>query len=31
MTETEVGEPLRTFLDERFGQLAEHMRNQPDR
>jgi hemoglobin len=31
MTEIEVGEPLRTFLDERFGQLAEHMRNQPDR
>lgn len=28
MDEVEVAEPLRTFLDERFGPLAEHMRNQ---
>jgi hemoglobin len=26
----EVAEPLRTFLDERFGQLALHMRNRDD-
>ena len=25
-----VSEPVRVFLDERFGQLALHMRNQPD-
>jgi hemoglobin len=31
MREAGVPEPLRTFLDERFTQLAEHMRNQPDR
>jgi hemoglobin len=30
MTRVEMPEPLRTFLDERFGQLALHMRNQAD-
>lgn len=25
-----VGDPLRSFLDHRFGELAAHMRNQPD-
>lgn len=30
MSRAEIGEPLRTFLDERFGQLALHMRNQPE-
>jgi hemoglobin len=29
MARAQVDEPLRTFLDERFGQLALHMRNQP--
>ena len=29
MDRAQVTEPLRTFLDERFGQLALHMRNQP--
>jgi hemoglobin len=28
MEQTSITEPLRTFLDERFGQLATHMRNQ---
>lgn len=28
MDRTGVAEPLRTFLDERFGPLAMHMRNQ---
>lgn len=28
MDRVEVREPARTFLDERFGQLALHMRNQ---
>ena len=27
MDRTDVAEPLRTFLDERFAQLALHMRN----
>ncbi|MGD2102415.1 MAG: group II truncated hemoglobin [Acidimicrobiia bacterium] len=30
MDRVEVHEPLRTFLDERFEPLADHMRNQPD-
>lgn len=30
MGRSEVPEPLRTFLDERFGQLALHMRNRAD-
>jgi hemoglobin len=27
MDRVDVGEPLRTFLEERFGPLAQHMRN----
>lgn len=30
MDRVDVPRPLRTFLDERFGQLALHMRNQAD-
>lgn len=30
MNRTDIGEPLRTFLDERFAQLALHMRNKAD-
>lgn len=30
MDKSGVSEPLRTFLDDRFAQLALHMRNQPD-
>jgi hemoglobin len=30
MDRTDVAEPLRTFLDERFAQLALHMRNKAD-
>jgi hemoglobin len=30
MDRAAVREPLRTFLDERFGQLALHMRNQAE-
>jgi hemoglobin len=29
MERVAISEPLRTFLEERFGQLALHMRNQP--
>lgn len=30
MDQVEIDEPLRSFLNERFGPLADHMRNQPD-
>jgi hemoglobin len=30
MDRNDVDEPLRTFLDERFAQLALHMRNKAD-
>ena len=30
MDRTGIDEPLRTFLEERFGPLALHMRNQPE-
>jgi hemoglobin len=30
MDRADVGEPLRTFLDDRFAQLALHMRNKGD-
>lgn len=30
MDRVDLAEPLRTFLDERFGQLALHMRNMED-
>jgi len=30
MSRAGIGEPLRTFLDERFAQLALHMRNRDD-
>jgi truncated hemoglobin YjbI len=30
MAETEIGEPLRSFLEAKFEPLAQHMRNQPD-
>lgn len=30
MDRAETPEPLRTFLDDRLGPLAAHMRNQPD-
>ena len=30
MDRVDLAEPLRTFLDERFGQLALHMRNRED-
>lgn len=30
LVRVEVPEPLRTFLEERFGPLALHMRNKPD-
>lgn len=30
MDRTGIGDPLRSFLDQRFTELAAHMRNQPD-
>jgi hemoglobin len=30
MDRTGIGDPLRSFLDQRFTELTAHMRNQPD-